>query len=112
MRLTNNKVLVICGPGNNGGDGLVCARHLALLGYAPTVVYSQETQNELFKNLLHQCDRMGVEVVNEIQLVDEVDKDFGLIVDALFGFSFKPPIRVEFSAIMRVLCETRVPVAR
>lgn len=31
------RVLVCCGPGNQGGDGLVAARHLGLFGYEPTI---------------------------------------------------------------------------
>lgn len=90
----------------------MCARHLALFGYDPTVVYPKETNKDLFKNLLHQCERIGVNVVKETPSLDQVDQGYGIVVDALFGFSFKPPVRAEFSAIMKVLRETKVPIAR
>uniref|UniRef100_G1PDY7 NAD(P)H-hydrate epimerase n=2 Tax=Myotis lucifugus TaxID=59463 RepID=G1PDY7_MYOLU len=105
-------VLVICGPGNNGGDGLVCARHLKLFGYQPTIYYPKRPNKPLFTALVTQCQKMDIPFLEEMppepQLIDEL---YELVVDAIFGFSFKGDVREPFRNILSVLSGLTVPIA-
>ncbi|XP_075159047.1 NAD(P)HX epimerase [Haematobia irritans] len=105
------RVLICCGPGNNGGDGLVCARHLSLIGYEPKIYYPKPTPNKLYENLTHQCKAMNIEFVDTCPPSEVVNGTYDLIVDAIFGFSFKPPVRETFKPIIKVLQDTKLPIA-
>ncbi|XP_037937006.1 NAD(P)H-hydrate epimerase [Teleopsis dalmanni] len=105
------RVLICCGPGNNGGDGLVCARHLSLMDYVPCIYYPKPTPRELYENLTHQCKKMDIGFLGCCPTLEQAEADYDLIVDALFGFSFKPPVREDFVPIISVLQDTKIPIA-
>ncbi|RWS31286.1 apolipoprotein A-I-binding protein-like protein [Leptotrombidium deliense] len=95
--LESKKVLVCCGPGNNGGDGLVAARHLQLFGYEPEIYYPKVGKSELFQRLVKQCQQFNIKFLD----ASIAYKNYPLIVDAIFGFSYKPPLRPEFSELLQ-----------
>ena len=101
-------IVVFCGPGNNGGDGLVAARHLKLFGLDPIVVYPKPSKLQLFVNLVHQCTALNIPVWPTVDL-DTLNR-YGLIVDALFGFSFQGPPREPFKSIIECFSQTSSPV--
>ncbi|KAI0982147.1 hypothetical protein GJ496_005240 [Pomphorhynchus laevis] len=100
----SNNVIVICGPGNNGGDGLVCARHLSLFGYKSYVYYPNENKKPLFQSLVTQCKMMDIPVSGKFPNI----QSFDLIIDAIFGFGYKyrPSIYEE---ILRTLADEKCP---
>lgn len=108
---SEKSVLICCGPGNNGGDGLVCARHLKLLGFSPEILYPKPTDKPLFNNLVNQCKMYDIPFVEMMPDSENLKSKYQLVVDALFGFSFKPPVRPLFAPLLETLSKTSVPVA-
>uniref|UniRef100_A0A8D2DV96 NAD(P)H-hydrate epimerase n=1 Tax=Sciurus vulgaris TaxID=55149 RepID=A0A8D2DV96_SCIVU len=109
---STSTVVVICGPRNNREDGSVCARHLKLFGYQPTIYYPKSPNKPLFTALMTQCQKMDIPLLGEMppepMMIDEL---YELVVDAIFGFSFKGDVREPFRSILSVLSGLTVPIA-
>uniref|UniRef100_A0A8D2K3D4 NAD(P)H-hydrate epimerase n=1 Tax=Theropithecus gelada TaxID=9565 RepID=A0A8D2K3D4_THEGE len=96
-------VLVICGLGNNGGDGLICAGHLKLFGYQPSIYYPKRPNKLLFIALVTQCQKMDIPFLGEMRSEPVMIELYELVVDAACGFSFKGDVREPFHGILSVL---------
>ncbi len=98
--LAGKKVTVVCGTGNNGGDGFVIARHLQRQGImCNTVVVGKKEKLEGDALLNYQLLKRNGPDVREcsdtahISLLATLLHDSGLIVDALFGTGLSNPVR-------------------
>ncbi|KAG5954890.1 hypothetical protein E4U57_003931 [Claviceps arundinis] len=101
------RILVACGPGNNGGDGLVAARHLFYYGYKPTVFYPKKSKNDLYQRLTKQLEQLEVPFVDDFE---SALKSTDHVVDAIFGFSFSGEVREPFPGVIKSLETTKLPV--
>ncbi|KAL4943404.1 hypothetical protein BDV06DRAFT_211057 [Aspergillus oleicola] len=102
-------VLVICGPGNNGGDGLVAARHLAHYGYKPMIYYPKEGKKDIYKGLKTQLSALNVPFISPTDFPSTL-QNTSLIIDAIFGFSFGGPLRDPFPEIISAMENSSKPV--
>jgi hydroxyethylthiazole kinase-like uncharacterized protein yjeF len=114
-----SRVVVLCGKGNNGGDGFVAARLLAQAGRVVRVMLlgrAGELKGEA-ASALRKLREAGssaslVEVVDEggVSGYRESLADAELVVDALVGTGFKPPLRGLAVSLRDVVGELAVPV--
>eukprot|EP00898_Chlorokybus_atmophyticus_P004946 jgi/Chlat1/5452/Chrsp36S05420 len=101
---THRSILIICGPGNNGGDGLVAARHLYHFGYTVEVCYPKRTDKPTYNGLVVQCESLGVPFISPDTLSNKLT-EYDIVVDAIFGFSFSGTCspRPPFDHILNLL---------
>lgn len=114
--LRGRKIVVLIGPGNNGGGGMVAARHLANAGASVVVVLAQASVylKEIPARQHATLMRMGVRsVVFNGDDVDELAACLGpahLVVDALLGYGLDGPLRGEIARLIREVNRSGRPV--
>jgi hydroxyethylthiazole kinase-like uncharacterized protein yjeF len=110
-----NQVVVLCGKGNNGGDGLVAARYLARSGRSVTVLLlGQQTDLKgpparALNQLLADTSTATVVSLSEDTASAQLDhalNEADLILDAVVGTGFKPPLRGTAALIRDKLAES------
>ena len=113
------QVVVLCGRGNNGGDGLVAARVLMQAGKMVRVILlgkMGELKDEsatALRRLREEAERVVVvEAVDEsaVQSLPQELQDAELLIDAVVGTGFKPPLRGLATTLREMLEDLETPV--
>lgn len=107
-------VLVLCGKGNNGGDGFVAARYLSQSGFQVTVVpvlgtdgFSAET-----KAALDELKKENVEIIelpteeNFLPVLVRADA----VIDAMLGTGSRPELSSPMDWIVQALNVSHIPI--
>jgi NAD(P)H-hydrate epimerase len=100
-------VRVVCGKGNNGGDGLVAARHLAESGYEVEALLLWPAE-ELSPDAAANLERFGAEPAGGD--LDRLLAGSGAVVDAIFGTGFAGAPREPAAAAIEAINRCGAPV--
>ena len=99
----NDRILVICGTGNNGADGIAVARLLKLQGYRVDILVVGDLKNAtpLFSQQLDIAKNLSISIYNKLEL-----DEYTIIVDAIFGVGLNRTLDEYFSNLIEKINAT------
>jgi NAD(P)H-hydrate epimerase len=99
------RIVIACGPGNNGGDGLAAARHLRIAGADVRIVLLDERcAGDCAQHLrVARAMRQPIQVWAESGTIEPCD----LLIDALFGTGLSRPLDTRATSLVRAINDSR-----
>jgi NAD(P)H-hydrate epimerase len=115
-RLDRGPFLILCGPGNNGGDGFVAARHLSRHGFRSVVVLVGVEGGPVSLDAARNWDRLAAEdhvdrihtpVVRDVMILGQSVEKAAVVVDALLGTGVHGPLREPIRSAVDLIGRAR-----
>lgn len=85
------KIIILCGAGNNGGDGFALARLLYLAGYCVEYLFPMDA-DKMTPETKAQYRAVQAYGIPQSPRIDDTKASYAVIVDALFGIGLTRPI--------------------
>ncbi|MHC1774536.1 MAG: NAD(P)H-hydrate dehydratase [Lentimicrobium sp.] len=111
---TDKRLRVLCGMGNNGGDGLAVSRMLCNAGYETDVQIIRHTENpsaDFSANLKLLGDLPGLVITDVFEADPEIDiDDEDIIIDAILGSGLNKPVSGLIANVIEQINESNAMV--
>lgn len=92
-----DRILVVCGSGNNGGDGIAAGRILYKQGYHVAILFigDEDKASDGFRTQMSITRNLGIPTENH----DKLD-EYNIIIDAIFGVGLSRPVEGVYEEII------------
>lgn len=92
-----DRILIICGTGNNGGDGIAVARILEQLGYKSDIMIlgDENKGTKEFKSQLEIAKNIDINIFNH-----QGESEYNIIVDAIFGNGLSKDVKGIYKEVI------------
>ena len=108
--LTGKRIAVVCGKGNNGGDGLAIARHLAARFGAKVSVHLTAEPSEYEGDAAENYKMAAAFGLDIRPVFPDLYRGIDLIVDALFGTGIQGGVEGNFAEIISAMNDEHRPI--
>lgn len=115
-RLGAGPILILCGPGNNGGDGLVAARRLGRVGLAAVAVLVSAEPRPTTRDAARNWDRLNGEAnvtrihaatARDVAMLGQGIERASVVVDALLGTGVQGALREPIRSAVELIRKAR-----
>jgi len=118
--LKGRRIVVLAGPGNNGGDAMVAARHMAARGASVSLFLLSEESRirtaeassnwEIVKRMSLSIDAHTITGTQDIEAFLEVCKEAEVVIDGIFGTGVRGEVREPARSVIEAVNNTNAVV--